>query len=244
MTGQPEDPAFAGLNATSIRYGLPAVGALGAAVALAGRAKGAPRRAAAAMLLLSGLLVLATPPVRLASSTGVAVVLALLALAGAAIAARRPVALAATRSARPAAAGALLLGTLATWAGATAYATSRLSTEPRPNVFAWMHEQPAFRNGSEVVASNWVLHWRLTGPRLSHPIELLPTSASCDVVLDRARRGWFVAVHEELISRPVARAAPGEACFAGRPPAYDDGLRAVYTELPTSNAAIPDTLPR
>jgi hypothetical protein len=229
ITGPPPE-SVGPVAQASIRYGLPALGVAAVAVALATRAGSRARLPAIVTLVLCCAGCLYLLPERAFTGPGGAwaplLAAGLAAVAAATLGLRVP----------PRAAAALALVPLAAVAIAVAAGTERYM---HPEVgegarvsraLAWLQEQPAYREGDDPVVATWRPDGRLAGPRLEHPIVLLPTSATCAQVRRSTRRAWLVVTRDRVL-RAAARPAPGERCMAGRRPDYRDAFHAVYTEL-------------
>jgi hypothetical protein len=121
---------------------------------------------------------------------------------------RRPGRFAAGLAATVAVVAAGALGALA----ASGYVERHGDTGTRESpLAAWFASQPAWRDGSEPVASTWSLVGTLAGDRLQHPLELVGAREACR----RGRSaGWLVVDRNEA----RLRQAPG----CGVPPGYSD----------------------
>lgn len=99
-------------------------------------------------------------------------------------------------------------------------------------LLGFMLTQPGFASGRRPIA---VAPQRLepqmlatlAGPRLSHPISLLPAHARCDRVQASLRRGWIVVWPQEL-GAGLTAAFDISACLRADVPIYDTGGAVVY----------------
>jgi hypothetical protein len=80
---------------------------------------------------------------------------------------------------------------------------------------------------SRPVVAEWRVDGRMAGPRLAHPIALLPLDAGCDEIRALAQRSWLVAVRTERFPTvwPIAGV---DACLRGTAPVMRNLAFAVY----------------
>jgi hypothetical protein len=98
---------------------------------------------------------------------------------------------------------------------------------PGTAVLSFALARPGFASGREPIAFAPVMVATLAGPRLSHPLSLLPARASCDRVRARLRRGWVV-LQPRLFIPGVSAAFDAPRCLSGVTPVYNDGTTVVY----------------
>jgi hypothetical protein len=109
---------------------------------------------------------------------------------------------------------------------------AKYSRGPGSAVLSFMLRQPGFASGSEPIAFAPVMMSTLAGPRLAHPLSLIPAHESCLRVRRRLRRGWVV-VQPGLYLPTISSAFDAAACLSGRTPAYNDGATVVYAPVPS-----------
>lgn len=97
-------------------------------------------------------------------------------------------------------------------------------------LLAFMLRQPGFTTGTRPVAFAPVVLASLAGPRLQHPISLIPAREPCSEVRERARRGWVVLQPFRYVAG-ITTAFDAVACLKGAKPAYDDGATIIYGPL-------------
>ncbi|MEA2444544.1 MAG: hypothetical protein QOJ12_1836 [Thermoleophilales bacterium] len=82
---------------------------------------------------------------------------------------------------------------------------------------------PAYREGSDPVATSPAYIGPLAGDRLSHPLEAIARSESCAAVAKRAARQWLV-----IYGGPLGGKAPSELSHCLPRPALDLGTVVIY----------------
>jgi hypothetical protein len=86
-------------------------------------------------------------------------------------------------------------------------------------LLAFMLSQPGFLSGSQPISFAPGVIASLAGPRLRHPIELIPASESCAAVQARVKRGWVVVFPGEYAAG-ITTPFDAAACLAGERPIY------------------------
>jgi hypothetical protein len=89
-------------------------------------------------------------------------------------------------------------------------------------VAGWFADQPAWRDGTQPVASTFALIGPLAGEHLEHPLQLIAPRESCARVRDRLRAGWVV------LDRPASAVDAAGRCLAREPRAYQDAHYLVF----------------
>jgi hypothetical protein len=67
-------------------------------------------------------------------------------------------------------------------------------------LLSFMLGQPGFLTGSQPISFAPAVLASLAGPRLTHPIELIPPRASCPAVQARLKRGWVIVWPNEFVA--------------------------------------------
>ena len=95
-------------------------------------------------------------------------------------------------------------------------------------LLAFMLTQPAFRSGSEPISFAPSVLATLAGPRLAHPLTLIPARESCARVRARLRPGWVVVVPRALLPG-ITTLGDAAYCLRQDHPIYDYlGVLLVY----------------
>jgi hypothetical protein len=247
VTGVPPTPGLEETIFSTTRYLLPAVAAGALSLALAA---GAGRRASPlAALVLGAVIVLdlvqtfdlgfptvPRPLVPLAGAAAGAALAVALGIAGARLRGRGASAPGGGREA-----GAAGRARLAVFAAAPAAAlafallaipasdfverhgaATRMLTSP---VVHWLATQPDYRDGDQRVAISPAPIGPLAGSDLAHPVDVFGRGEPCPAIAERARDQWLV-----VYGGPLGGAVPADVrrCLAGRRPAFDNRLFAVY----------------
>lgn len=95
-------------------------------------------------------------------------------------------------------------------------------------LLAFMMTQPEFRSGSEPISFAPSVVATLAGPRLAHPLALIPARESCARVRARLRPGWVVVVPRALLPG-ITTLGDAAYCLRQDHPIYDYlGVLLVY----------------
>jgi hypothetical protein len=202
------------------RYLLPGVAAAALTLALASR--GGPRAPAAAAAVFA-----AATVVGLSNTFGLGYPAApslFTPLAGAVVGAGVAVAARCVRAPAWAAVGACCVAAgVGGAAAANGYAERHGDTGGfQAGVSGWFADQPAWRDGSQPVASTFALIGPLAGDHLEHPLELIGPGESCARVRERLRVGWVV------LDRPASTVDAAGRCLSREPRAYQDAHYLVF----------------
>jgi hypothetical protein len=246
LTGKAENP-LVDFSLTATRYLLPATAAATAALALASRG-GRGRAVVASVALIAALAwnlerdaALGHPYVPAAlpvlGGTGAGVLLVVLT---GRLRWTRSGALRRQRVSRWAAAGLATVAVAVLLAGSASGYVERhaAASSDRGAVFdtqltRWFASRSEFASGERAISLAPTTIGPLAGDRLSHGLELIPSSEPCGEVEARAREGWVV-LGDNAFGVPAPRTGP-LLCFAGQRPLYDDGAFRVFG--PESSAA-------
>jgi hypothetical protein len=233
FTGVASKPLLAPLALTTVRYLLPALAACIVAVALASRhGRGAGGRLAFLVLALAAVgstvadLVLGYPnlprwPYLL---IGALLGAALATIPWRVVARPSPLALGAAGALAAAAA-------LAVIAPGWLHREAKYRRGAGTAVLSFMLGRPGFASGHEPVAFAPVMVATLAGPRLSHPLSLIPAHEACARLRERLRAGWVV-VQPRLFVPGVSASFDAPRCLARVSASYDDGVTLVYAPEP------------
>lgn len=95
------------------------------------------------------------------------------------------------------------------------------------SVLAFMMSKPSFRSGSQPIAFAPDVLATLAGPRLRHPIELIPAQEPCERVRARIARGWVVIWPGEFVPG-ISTPFDAYSCLARQHPIYSAGGALIY----------------
>jgi hypothetical protein len=238
-TGISSNALLAPLGLTTIRYMLAALCACAVAVAVAARDGSLVVRRAATGLLLAAAVwsVIAdlawgypTVPRMAYLFAGAAVGALAGAGAGPAVSAVRSAL--ASANARRVAGAALAVIVAAALSGIGSGWLSREATDKSygSGVLAFMLRQPGFDAGKQPISFAPQVIASLAGPRLTHPLSLIPRNQPCAEVRERLRSGWVV-VQPGGYQPGVTEPYDAPACLHGLRSAYDDGSTIVYSPI-------------
>lgn len=231
FTGVAQIPALENLGLSALRYLLGALGACAVALAIAGRDAGPPRRRLTIAVLT-------------AATAGSIVGDALVGypgvpkpqylLAGAAVGAAAG-AIGSPRRLRISAAGLRLAAALLAGAALVLSAPGWVWRESQDGsvnhaLLAFMLTQPGFAAGSQPIAFAPATVATLAGPRLSHPISLLPAQDPCARVQARLRRGWVVVWPGAFVAG-ISTAFDAPACLRADAPIASVAGALVYSPM-------------
>jgi hypothetical protein len=241
FTGLAPDPLLDGLAITTVRYILSALAACLVAVSLMTRpgasrlARGGALALTAAALLWSlvgdGLLgypSIPRPEWPLALAALGAVLAVGLEWRGARPSGATPIRLG---GALVAAVGVALLATLA---GPGWLAREARDGDPNAAVTAFMLSQPGFDSSTVPVSFAPAELSTLAGPRLTHPLRLIPAQETCARTRARLDGGWIV-LRPHVMAAGILTAFRAPACLARVRPVYDDGTTVVYAPRPEAS---------
>jgi hypothetical protein len=234
FTGLGRDPA-GDLSLAVTRYLLPGVACGALALALAARRRGAGGRLAVGALVgalawsvhQSAQFDFPTLPSAARLLAGAVLGAALGAAAGPAAAGlrRRPQS---GLAALLAAAAVALAGGLAVAAPGYVVRNAATDTTFAAPLLRWFSAQPAFRDGSDPIATTAPRIGLLAGDQLRHGIDLIGEHETCPAIRARARRGWVVVLDFPTFLIKFFPHSPAGACLAGQRPLYVDGGFRVY----------------
>jgi hypothetical protein len=233
------DPGVLDLSLYALRYSLPVLAAAALTVALAARDGGATTRRAAVGVLAASI---AWSVIRDAQRT-VLLPSALTVLAGAAAGAVIGLALARLRAPRisvpspaflTAGAAVAVAALLAGLAGGVVDRHARVAGSQ--SVAGWFVGLPSFDRGHEPIASAPTMDGMLAGPRLSHPLTLVPQREPCATVRARARRGWVVLLDDATARSTTARYTAARCLASVAPVHAGPGFR-VYGDVRRARGA-------
>jgi hypothetical protein len=97
-------------------------------------------------------------------------------------------------------------------------------------VLAFMLRQPDFASGSRPISFAPAVVATLAGPRLRHPILLIPATEPCDRVRARLSRSWVV-VRPKDYTPGITHAFDAARCLERAAPAYNDGDTVAYAPV-------------
>ncbi len=234
FTGRGHDPA-GDLSLAVTRYLLPGVACGALALALVARKRDAGGRLALCALAAafawsayqSAQLAFPTlpSPARLATA-------ALLGAALAALAPRPAAGLPGRGHRRASALAALIALGLAAGLAAVApgYVTRNAQTDTTfaAPLLRWFSAQPAFRDGSDPIATTAPRIGLLAGDGLRHELDLIGRDEACPMVRARARRGWVVVLDFPAFLIKFFPTSSAGACLAGQRPLFASGEFRVY----------------
>jgi hypothetical protein len=86
-------------------------------------------------------------------------------------------------------------------------------------LLGFMMAQPGFISGSQPISFAPAVVATLAGPRLRHPIELIPARASCAAVQARLKRGWVVVFPGDFVPG-ITTPFDAANCLLGDHPIY------------------------
>lgn len=94
-------------------------------------------------------------------------------------------------------------------------------------LLGFMMAQPGFISGSQPVSFAPAVLASLAGPRLRHPVELIPAREPCPAVQARLRRGWVIVWPAEFVAG-INTAFDAAYCLRGDRPIYAAEGAVVY----------------